>query len=585
MSSKILLYDGPPLVVSPSLIQRVGMNEAFVLQQVHYWINPSFNKNVFEEKHWVRNTYQQWQKQFPFWTVKRIRSIFTLLQKRNILLSFTTFHNFQKIKYYTLNYEELERLEMNEAPSQEMLDFPRCAQNGLMDVSKSAHACAQNELIDAPDFDGNLKNRVEKSEKLQENSGSFPWAQNGLMHGPEKGSPWAQNGYIHEPKMGSSYIDTEITYRDIISPLSSPLKNSNFEKKVLSEEEKKFKKQKKIEREEKTPKKEEERRFKKIQDGKEIKNLREAGTSEPFVESSNLKLELEPKNDFREFSEEESNISEDFEEIRPEILDETSQKMRKVWNEEVQQKLKGCLSEILLIAERSQRLNFFLTEFLKNDFEAWRSYCQKISQYRFLMGESKSGFRVTFDWAIKPKNALKVLEGVIFDRPHAEKENEERLVQKPWVEYTQSLKEYCASRHYPESWFDFCKFLSRRLGQATFENWFKKIEPSFKDDHTLWIITETAFLRDYITTHYRDFLNAAIQKAFPKVTEFKIQADAQQSKSLQILTVPPLCRTSLRQSIGKAPRADTQGDAFVSTRTDPGREAPESDSSKQEGQK
>ena len=64
MSHKILLYDGPPLVLSVSLIKKVGLKEALILQQIHYWMNPVFNKNLFEGKYWVRNTYAQWQKQF-----------------------------------------------------------------------------------------------------------------------------------------------------------------------------------------------------------------------------------------------------------------------------------------------------------------------------------------------------------------------------------------------------------------------------------------------------------------------------------------------------------------------------------------
>ena len=552
MSSKILLYDGPPLVVSPSLIQRVGMNEAFVLQQVHYWINPNFNKNVFDGKHWVRNTYRQWQKQFPFWTVKKIRSIFTLLEKRNILLSFTTFHNFQKIKYYTLNYESLE---VNVTSPQETLDFLPCAQNGR---------------IEEPVLELDLKNRVEKSQKLQENSASLPWAQNGLMHGPKMGSPIAPNGYIHEPKMGTSYIDTEITYRDyfLYSPLLSPLKILNLRKKVLNEEES---------------------RLKKIQEKKAIKNLRDPDADHvpAFLgEGSNPEWEADSNNKLRELSGEDSNGSKTFREITGNISEETCQKMGKVWNEEVQRKLQGCWSEIRLTPERSQKLNFFLEEFLNNDFEAWRSYCQKISRYRFLMGESKSGFRVTFDWAIKPQNALKVLEGAIYDKPQTEDEG--RLIEKPWVEYTQSLKEHCTSKHYPEGWFEVCKFLSRQLGQATFENWFKHIEPELKDEHTLWLLTGTPFLQDYITTHYRDFLETAIRSAFPKVTEFKIQA-AVDSSNLQedgFLTHKPLCRTIPRQSVGKDLGPDSQGDAFVSTEADPGRETPGSeDIPQQERQK
>ena len=35
------LYNEPPLTVSPSLAAAVGLNEAIVLQQVHYWTQNS----------------------------------------------------------------------------------------------------------------------------------------------------------------------------------------------------------------------------------------------------------------------------------------------------------------------------------------------------------------------------------------------------------------------------------------------------------------------------------------------------------------------------------------------------------------
>ena len=41
-SSKLLI-DEPPLQVLPSLALKIGLNEAIILQQVHYWLNPKLN--------------------------------------------------------------------------------------------------------------------------------------------------------------------------------------------------------------------------------------------------------------------------------------------------------------------------------------------------------------------------------------------------------------------------------------------------------------------------------------------------------------------------------------------------------------
>ena len=52
---------------------------------------------------------------------------------------------------------------------------------------------------------------------------------------------------------------------------------------------------------------------------------------------------------------------------------------------------------------------------LADDFggslEQWQAYCQRILASPFLCGENDRGWRADFDWALKPANAVKVLEG------------------------------------------------------------------------------------------------------------------------------------------------------------------------------
>lgn len=105
-----LLIQEPPLQVLPTLAQKIGLNEAIILQQIHYWLNPKHNKNLFKNRLWVWNTYEQWQQQFPFWGEKTIRRAISNLEESGILDSFVT-RDFRKIKYYTINYSRLEELE------------------------------------------------------------------------------------------------------------------------------------------------------------------------------------------------------------------------------------------------------------------------------------------------------------------------------------------------------------------------------------------------------------------------------------------------------------------------------------------
>jgi len=107
-----LLIDEPPLQVLPSLAVAIGLNEAMLLQQVHYWLQRS--KHVHDERPWVYNTYEEWQAQFPFWSLKTVRNVIASLEKQGLLLSG---HHSElatdRTKWYTIDYAALERIELS----------------------------------------------------------------------------------------------------------------------------------------------------------------------------------------------------------------------------------------------------------------------------------------------------------------------------------------------------------------------------------------------------------------------------------------------------------------------------------------
>lgn len=103
--SKYLL-DEHPLIVIPKLAVAVGLNEAIVLQQIHYWLNKS--DKIFNGKKWTYNSYKDWQKQLPFWDTRTIQRIFRELEKGQ-LISTGNFNKmkFDKTKWYTIEYDNL----------------------------------------------------------------------------------------------------------------------------------------------------------------------------------------------------------------------------------------------------------------------------------------------------------------------------------------------------------------------------------------------------------------------------------------------------------------------------------------------
>jgi hypothetical protein len=107
-STSKLLYDEPALLVFPSLATRIGLNEAILVQQLHYWmVNPKIGK-VIEGKHWIFNTIEQWQENFPFWSRNTIRRVLDKLEQKKIIKSGN--HNkltLDHTKWYTLDYGAL----------------------------------------------------------------------------------------------------------------------------------------------------------------------------------------------------------------------------------------------------------------------------------------------------------------------------------------------------------------------------------------------------------------------------------------------------------------------------------------------
>ena len=105
-----LLMNEVPLMVQPSLAKKVGLNEALFLQQLHYWLERS--TKVINERRWIYNSVGAWQKQFSFWSISTLKRIIASLEKRKLIIT-DNFNSFSmdRTKWYTIDYDELDKLE------------------------------------------------------------------------------------------------------------------------------------------------------------------------------------------------------------------------------------------------------------------------------------------------------------------------------------------------------------------------------------------------------------------------------------------------------------------------------------------
>lgn len=124
-----LLIDEPPLQVLPSLARDIGLNEAIMLQQIHYWLLKSGNE--FEGAKWFYKTLEEWQTEFPFWSAMTIRRTLGSLEKQKIIkIGNFNKKKFDKTKWYTIDYQRVNR---------------RCVQNEQSSCSECTDGCVQDE--------------------------------------------------------------------------------------------------------------------------------------------------------------------------------------------------------------------------------------------------------------------------------------------------------------------------------------------------------------------------------------------------------------------------------------------------------
>lgn len=131
-----LLINEPPLQVLPSLAKEIGLNEAIMLQQMHYWLLKSANE--FTGVKWFYKTLEEWQTEFPFWSAMTIRRTLGSLEKQKIIkIGNFNKKKFDKTKWFTIDYQRVNR---------------RCVQNEQTMCSDCTDGCVQNEQTNTREY-------------------------------------------------------------------------------------------------------------------------------------------------------------------------------------------------------------------------------------------------------------------------------------------------------------------------------------------------------------------------------------------------------------------------------------------------
>lgn len=107
-----LLVNEYPLIVLPTLAAKIGLNEAIMLQQIHFWI--SLPKAIEKEgRKWHYDSYDNWLIQFPFWCVRTIKTISASLREDGLVIAKAfNAHKHDQTLWYTIDYEALKKIEL-----------------------------------------------------------------------------------------------------------------------------------------------------------------------------------------------------------------------------------------------------------------------------------------------------------------------------------------------------------------------------------------------------------------------------------------------------------------------------------------
>lgn len=117
-----LLINEQPLQFLPTLAKILGNSDkALMLQQINYWLNnPKVGKEANGHR-WIRNTVEDWHTQFPWIAAKTVQRYLKDLEEKRILLTCNLNKlKFDRTKWYTIDYDELDKLTNANGQSDQM---------------------------------------------------------------------------------------------------------------------------------------------------------------------------------------------------------------------------------------------------------------------------------------------------------------------------------------------------------------------------------------------------------------------------------------------------------------------------------
>ncbi|WP_069997784.1 hypothetical protein [Cellulosilyticum sp. I15G10I2] len=140
-----VLFNKNPIVIDRCLAELVGLNDAIVLQQIHYWLekNQENGVNFKDGRYWTYNPISRWQESIPFLSDNAVRRALEGLRKKGLLIV----GNYNKSRvdrtlWYSIDYIALDALmdtKNDDKPVQQEVEIMYDAPNAFDENDKCKH--------------------------------------------------------------------------------------------------------------------------------------------------------------------------------------------------------------------------------------------------------------------------------------------------------------------------------------------------------------------------------------------------------------------------------------------------------------
>ncbi len=154
-----LLIDESPLQVIPTLARAIGLNEAIMLQQIHYWSRISEHER--DERRWVPMSAPDLAQKFSFWSEATIKRTVARLREIGLLFVTKKSHtSWERANWYAVNYQALNRLNLSiGSKSDGASDQSDPVHHRNLTLSTGAKRSDQSGQIDPITIEGKKKNK------------------------------------------------------------------------------------------------------------------------------------------------------------------------------------------------------------------------------------------------------------------------------------------------------------------------------------------------------------------------------------------------------------------------------------------